>query len=145
MTTPPLRVVEEGYGERNNLNASPQVPLEFNYPVRLADAANGVWFQDRISRERFPAEILLNVAEGKMDDAPVVEAKETTRRDNRFSCPAASTTARRSSLRPGRGWYLRRLWRALVTVSAGFSDRRNPLSADRLRGRAQFPSRNSPG
>ena len=49
MTTPPLRVVEEGYGERDNLNASPQVPLEFNYPVRLADAANGVWFQDRIS------------------------------------------------------------------------------------------------
>ena len=78
MTTPPLRVVEEGYGERDNLNASPQVPLEFNYPVRLADAANGVWFQDRITREKFPAEILLNVAEGEMDDAPVAEAKETT-------------------------------------------------------------------
>ena len=45
MTTPPFRVVEEGYGERDNLNASPQVPLEFNYPVRLADAANGVWFR----------------------------------------------------------------------------------------------------
>ena len=78
MTTPPLRVVEESYGERDNLNASPQVPLEFNYPVRLADAANGVWFQDRITREKFPAEILLNVAEGEMDGAPVVEAKETT-------------------------------------------------------------------
>ena len=78
MTTPPLRVVEEDYGERNNLNASPQVPLEFNYPVRLADAANGVWFQDRITREKFAAEILLNAAEGNMDDAPVVEAKEAT-------------------------------------------------------------------
>ena len=78
MTTPPLRVVEEDYGERNNLNASPQVPLEFNYPVRLADAANGVWFQDRITREKFAVEILLNAAEGNMDDAPVVEAKEAT-------------------------------------------------------------------
>jgi alpha-2-macroglobulin len=77
MTTPPWRVVEEGYGERDNLNASPQVPLEFNYPVRLADAANCVWFQDRVTREKFPAEILLNVAEGKTDDAQVVEAKET--------------------------------------------------------------------
>ncbi|HEY6675459.1 MAG TPA: hypothetical protein VIZ87_01645, partial [Terrimicrobium sp.] len=77
MTTPPLRVVEEGYGERDSLNASPQVPLEFNYPVRLADAANCVWFQDRVTREKFPAEILLNVAEGKTDDAQVVEAKET--------------------------------------------------------------------
>ena len=75
MTTPPLRVIEEGYGERDNLNASPQVPLEFNYPVRLSDAASGVWFQDRISREKFGAEILLNVPEGEMDDAPVVEAK----------------------------------------------------------------------
>jgi alpha-2-macroglobulin len=78
MTTPPLRVVEEGYGERDNLNANPQIPLEFNYPVRLAHAADCVWFQDRVNREKFPAEILLNVAEGKTDDAPVVEAKETT-------------------------------------------------------------------
>jgi alpha-2-macroglobulin len=77
MTTPPLRVVEEGYGARDNLNASPQIPLEFNYPVRLADAANCVWFQDRITREKFPAEILLNYAEGEMDDALVVEVKET--------------------------------------------------------------------
>ncbi len=76
MTTPPLRLVEEGYGERDNLNASPQVPLEFNYPVRLSDAANCVWFQDRLSREKFAVEILLNVAEGNMDEAPVVETKE---------------------------------------------------------------------
>ena len=33
MTAPPLRVVEEGYGERTSLNASPQVPIEFNYPL----------------------------------------------------------------------------------------------------------------
>ncbi len=75
MTSPPLRVIEESYGERNTLNASPQVPLEFNYPIRLADAASGVWFQDRSSRQKFPAEILLNVPEGAIDDVPVVEAQ----------------------------------------------------------------------
>ena len=74
MTAPPLRVVEEGYGERTSLNASPQVPIEFNYPLRLSDAAKGVWFQDRASRQKYPAEILLNVPEGEPDDAPVVEA-----------------------------------------------------------------------
>lgn len=75
MTAPLLRVIEAGYGERNNLSASPQVPLEFNYPIRLSDAARGVWFQDRVSRQKFPAEILLNVPEGDLDDAPAVEAK----------------------------------------------------------------------
>ena len=76
MITSPLRVIEEGYGERNNLNASPQVPLEFNYPVRLTDAASYVWFQDRISREKFGVEILLNVPEGDIDDSAVVEANQ---------------------------------------------------------------------
>ena len=75
MIAPALRVIEEDYGERGSLNASPQVPIEFNYPIRLSDAARGVWFQDRASRQKFPAEILLNVPEGEMDDAPIVEAK----------------------------------------------------------------------
>ena len=75
MTSPPLRVIEETYGERNSLNAGPQVPLEFNYPIRLADAARGVWFQDRANREKFPAEILLNLPEGTIDNAPVVDAQ----------------------------------------------------------------------
>jgi alpha-2-macroglobulin len=59
MTAPAFQVTED-YGQRNRLNARPQVPLTFNYPVRLEDAARGAWFQDRVTRERFPAEILLN-------------------------------------------------------------------------------------
>ncbi|MDX2079516.1 MAG: alpha-2-macroglobulin family protein [Terrimicrobiaceae bacterium] len=74
MKSPPLAIVEENYGERSSLNALPQVPLEFNYPVRLADAAQGAWFQNRSTRERFPAEILLNSPEGEAEgdvvDAP---------------------------------------------------------------------------
>ena len=52
--------------------------------------------------------------------APVAEAKETANDDNGFSCSAASTAARRSPLRPGGGWYLRRLRRALVTYPQVF-------------------------
>lgn len=67
MVTPVFAVVEENYGERERLNARPQVPLEFNYPARLADAAQGVWFQNRATRVRFPAEILLNVPDGETE------------------------------------------------------------------------------
>ena len=74
MSAPALRVVDEGYGERTSLNASPQIPIEFNYPIRLSDLARGVWFQDRASRQKLPAEILLNVREGETDNASVVEA-----------------------------------------------------------------------
>jgi alpha-2-macroglobulin len=75
MTTPVLRVIAEDYGERISLNSSPQVPIELNYPIRLSDAARGVWFQDRASRQRFPAEILLNLPEGETDGGSLVEAK----------------------------------------------------------------------
>ena len=72
MTSPAFQIVEENYGERGSLNARPQVPLEFNYPVNLDDAAQGVWFQDRLSRKQFPAEILLNVAGGETEGTEVV-------------------------------------------------------------------------
>ncbi len=74
MESPAFVITEEDYGERERLNARPQVPLEFNYPVRLSDAAHGMWFQNRLTRERFPAEILLNLAEGELDDAADAEA-----------------------------------------------------------------------
>ncbi len=64
----PLSVVED-YGEREKLSSRPQVPLEFNYPMNLGDAAGGIWFQDRATRQRFPAEILLNYAEADSGDA----------------------------------------------------------------------------
>ena len=73
MTSPSFQILEENYGQRSSLGARPQVPLEFNYPVRLADAAQGTWFQNRATRERFPAEILLNTAGGEMESARVVD------------------------------------------------------------------------
>lgn len=78
ITSPVFQIIEESYGERGNLNSRPQVPLEFNYPVRLAAAAQGAWFQDRATRQRYPAEILLNTPEGEQESATVVEGELNT-------------------------------------------------------------------
>jgi alpha-2-macroglobulin len=45
--------------EREQLPARPQIYLESTYAVRLADAAEHIYFQDRDSRERFPVDIIL--------------------------------------------------------------------------------------
>ncbi len=73
MTSPVFQIIEENYGLRSSLGSRPQVPLEFNYPVRLADAAQGAWFQNRATRQRIPAEILLNTAGGELESAEVVD------------------------------------------------------------------------
>ncbi len=65
LKTHPLTVSTD-YEERRQLSARPQVPLEFDYPVRVHDAAKGVWFQNRATRERFPAEIMLNSAANEL-------------------------------------------------------------------------------
>jgi uncharacterized protein YfaS (alpha-2-macroglobulin family) len=59
--TAPLTVSSD-WDEREQLSAQPQVPLEFNFPIRLQDAAGGIWVQDRATRERFPVEVMLNRA-----------------------------------------------------------------------------------
>lgn len=46
--------------EREQLPARPQIYLESTYPVRLTDATEHIYFQDRDSRERFPVEIILS-------------------------------------------------------------------------------------
>ncbi len=56
LTTEPLKV-SSWYDERDQLNSRPVVPLEFNYPVRIHDLAEGIWFQDRATRKKFPAQI----------------------------------------------------------------------------------------
>ena len=66
--------VTSDYDVKDTLSAQPQVPLEFNFPVRLQDAAAGCWFQDRLTRQRFPAEVLLNHAVSDVT-GDVVDAK----------------------------------------------------------------------
>ncbi len=52
-----------GYDERSQLSAKPSVNLEFNYPISLKDAADGLWFQNRATRQRFPAEVIVAASE----------------------------------------------------------------------------------
>lgn len=58
----PLKV-SSWYDERSQLNSRPVVPLEFTYPIRLHDVADGLWFQDRATRKKFPAEINVQIEE----------------------------------------------------------------------------------
>ena len=62
LTSDPLKV-SSWYEEHSQLNSRPVVPLEFNYPISLYDVANGLWFQDRATRKKFPAEITVQVEE----------------------------------------------------------------------------------
>jgi len=77
IATAPLTVSSD-WDERDQLSAQPQVPLEFNFPVRLHDAAAGTWVQDRATRERFPVEVLLNraVSDVSGDAVDVTNAAE---------------------------------------------------------------------
>lgn len=75
LATGDLTVTSDSY-ERSQLSAQPQIPLEFTYPVRLSDAAEGIWFQDRATRRRFPAEIMLNYASSEVT-GDVIDAANT--------------------------------------------------------------------
>jgi len=80
LASDPMKV-SSWYDPREQLNSRPVVPLEFNYPVRLHDAAAGVWFQDRATRKRFPAEILVGSSEQADNPLPTPTTIRATPRD----------------------------------------------------------------
>ena len=53
---------------RNRLPAAPSVRLLFNYPVDFKSAAQAIYFQDRVTRERFQAALLIPSVTTKADD-----------------------------------------------------------------------------
>src|ERR1043166_4633320 len=55
--TPKFAITTE-FSERKQLAARPQIYLESTYPVRLHEAAQHIYFQDRDSREGFPVEVI---------------------------------------------------------------------------------------
>jgi alpha-2-macroglobulin len=61
--TPKFAITTE-FSERKQLAARPQIYLELTYAVRLDEAAQHIYFQDREARERFPVEVI-QTAEGK--------------------------------------------------------------------------------
>jgi alpha-2-macroglobulin len=64
----PKFAITTEFSERKQLPARPQVYLESTYTVRLDEAAQHIYFQDRESRGRFPVEII-QTAEGSAADS----------------------------------------------------------------------------
>ena len=56
-STPKFAITTD-FGERKQLPARPQIYLDSTYAVRLDEAAQHIYFQDRDLRERFPVEVI---------------------------------------------------------------------------------------
>ena len=65
--TPKFAITTE-FSERKQLAARPQIYLESTYAVRLDEAAQHIYFQDRESRGRFPVEVI-QTSEDKTADS----------------------------------------------------------------------------
>jgi hypothetical protein len=74
-TTPQFSVTSD-FEFRNELGSQPQLPLESTYNVRLTDVAEHAYFQDRDSRQRYPADIIQN-----QDDSQEAREFRVTPRD----------------------------------------------------------------
>ena len=61
-TTPKFAITTD-FTEREHLPARPQIYLDSTYAVRLVEAAEHIYFQDRDSHERFPVEVIQTVEE----------------------------------------------------------------------------------
>jgi uncharacterized protein YfaS (alpha-2-macroglobulin family) len=61
-TTPKFAITTE-FTERKELPARPQIYLDCSYPVKLTEAVEHIYFQDRDSRQRFPVEVILTAEE----------------------------------------------------------------------------------
>ena len=59
----PKFAITSDFGERKQLPARPQVYLDSTYAVRLDEAAQHIYFQDRESRGRFPVEVIQTAEE----------------------------------------------------------------------------------
>jgi uncharacterized protein YfaS (alpha-2-macroglobulin family) len=57
VVSPPFKVDIYHSGEK--VTRRPSVSVTFSYPVRPSDLAEAAWFQDRDSRQRYPAEVVL--------------------------------------------------------------------------------------
>ena len=61
--TAPDFTVRTDFEKRGQLSVRPQVALESTYDVRLTEAAEHVYFQDRDSQQRFPVEVVIESEE----------------------------------------------------------------------------------
>src|SRR3984893_2200106 len=74
-TTPQFSVTAD-FEAHSELGSQPQLPLESTYDVRLTDVAEHSYFQDRDSRQRYPADVIQN-----QDDSSEAREFRVTPRD----------------------------------------------------------------
>src|SRR5437764_7684494 len=76
--TPGFAITSD-FGERKQLPARPQVYLESTYTVRLDEAAQHIYFQDRESRQHFPVEVIQTTEQKTADSLEATGFRVTPR------------------------------------------------------------------
>src|SRR6266516_867643 len=75
----PKFAITSDFGERKQLPARPQIYLDSTYAVRLDEAAQHIYFQDRDSRRRFPVEVIQTAEEKTADSLEATGFRVTPR------------------------------------------------------------------
>jgi alpha-2-macroglobulin len=75
----PKFAITSDFGERKQLPARPQIYLDSTYAVRLDEAAQHIYFQDRESRQRFPVEVIQTAEEKTADSLEATGFRVTPR------------------------------------------------------------------
>jgi uncharacterized protein YfaS (alpha-2-macroglobulin family) len=75
----PKFAITTDFGERKQLPARPQIYLDSTYAVRLDEAAQHIYFQDRESRARFPVEVIQTAEEKTADSLEASGFRVTAR------------------------------------------------------------------
>lgn len=75
----PKFAITTDFGERKQLPARPQIYLDSTYAVRLDEAAQHIYFQDRESHDRFPVEVIQTAEEKTADSLEATGFRVTPR------------------------------------------------------------------
>src|SRR5436190_9615999 len=75
----PKFAITSDFGERKQLPARPQVYLDSSYAVRLDEAAQHIYFQDRESCQRFPVEVIQTTEQKTADSLEATGFRVTPR------------------------------------------------------------------
>ena len=105
--TPKFAITTE-FTERKQSASRPQIYLDSTYAVRLDEAAQHIYFQDREAHQRFPVEVI-QTGEDKTAEFAGSE---------RVSSRAPRTASNGTHIRPHREWFARREKPAATSVFA---------------------------
>src|SRR5436190_1223867 len=75
----PTFAITSDFGEHKQLPARPQIYLDSTYAVRLDEAAQHIYFQDRESHQRFPVEVIQTTEQKTSDSLEATGFRVTPR------------------------------------------------------------------